>query len=972
MLDKNKITDIVEKLSKGTVLTDEDKKILISVLVERVTNTTSVSSKDFNIFDTKELKKYQTELDNIEKKIEDIKEKAGDKKLTKRQQDSLNNWIIKAENIRKRMKEIQTINDKVLELSIDINEEFEKQNRRLDKQLELRNLEIKSIREGLDLHEKIRKKLVEVGEQHNINTDKFKKGIDEVISGFGELKSGLGNIKSGVEKVNEAWGKVDQSAADFTKRIGGTAASMEKLRKTTIDFMETRAIGVKYNTSMEELIKLQGDYNASIGRSIDLTNDQKETFAAMKSVIGEQAAVDFSVKLENFGLNPDEVGSRVGEMFAKASKSGIAFEKYSKNFLDNIKLAQNYNFQNGLKGLEAMARKATAIKLDMQQVANFANKVSTLEGAVQAGSQLSVLGGSFARMGNPLSMLYEGLNDMEGLQDRMIKMFGNLGKWDYSKGQVDVSVFNKQRIKAAAEATGMDYSALMESINASARRNIVQGKLGSQYDNDQDFKELLLNKAQLDKEGNAFVTINGERKNVNKLTKSDQEYLKASNTSDSDNIAEIAVNTRGFRDVKEGFDKQRDVGAAQVNETLGIGQATKGILKAVGEKSWMMQIIGAFNPVLMMINGSVTSILGILAMSNGVGNMLGSFGKGGKMPGAVGSGNISGKAGWKNIGGKNYFMKKDGTLMTTAGKNGKVVTDPKVLEAAGSTGKVAGTAAKGMSATAKLGAGLGLGVAGMAVDSITDNTVGRDKGKNIGWYTAGKATSGALQGAALGAIFGPWGIAIGAGLGAAYGGVKGHIEAKKENLANQLRSTYNATINDPSIYDISELQTMQGGSSNLSVATKKKMSDHGDNLGGYDSGGIVSDGPSDKDSLMHGKAVRAGEYVVNADATKNNLPVLEAINNGNSLNIIQVSKNEQSSNNQNTNASSDLNVTFGGSITINIPNNTGIDSKVLEKALEQQFRDPKLITQLSNQLQRSDSRIPTNDRSKTRNKFALA
>ena len=48
---------------------------------------------------------------------------------------------------------------------------------------------------------------------------------------------------------------------------------MKTLRDTTIDFMAARSICIKYNTSMEELIKLQGDYNASIGRSIDLTND---------------------------------------------------------------------------------------------------------------------------------------------------------------------------------------------------------------------------------------------------------------------------------------------------------------------------------------------------------------------------------------------------------------------------------------------------------------------------------------------------------------------------------------------------------------------------------------------------------------------------------------------------------------------------------------------------------------------------
>ena len=119
-------------------------------------------------------------------------------------------------------------------------------------------------------------------------------------------------------------------------------------------------------------------------------------FAAMKQVLGDQAAIDFSLKLENFGLNPDEVGDRVGKMFSNASKSGVAFEKWSKNVLDNIKLAQNYNFKNGVDGLISMAKKASEIKLDMQQVARFADKVSTLEGAVTASANLSVFIGGIS------------------------------------------------------------------------------------------------------------------------------------------------------------------------------------------------------------------------------------------------------------------------------------------------------------------------------------------------------------------------------------------------------------------------------------------------------------------------------------------------------------------------------------------------------------------------------------------------
>ena len=74
-------------------------------------------------------------------------------------------------------------------------------------------------------------------------------------------------------------------------------------------------------------------------------------------------------------------------MFSDASKQGLSFEKYSDNVAKNIKIAQNYTFKNGLKGLESMAKKATAMKMDMQQVAALADKVSTVEGAIDVSAQ---------------------------------------------------------------------------------------------------------------------------------------------------------------------------------------------------------------------------------------------------------------------------------------------------------------------------------------------------------------------------------------------------------------------------------------------------------------------------------------------------------------------------------------------------------------------------------------------------------
>lgn len=853
-MTKIELNDIIRKLSGGTGLSSTE----INNLVDYLTNTNKSSSSYFNN-GSKQASTEYNKLNDLLKEEDDLRKEIveiikNEDKLDDEKQKKLTEELIKLKNIKERISEIEEIDNLRLRISTDINKEHEKLKKKLEQQYEIHSLTKKEISEGLTLEEKKHKLLLKIADARDINLTKIKKGISEI-------KKGLTDIKSGIDKLNEPWAKVDQVAADYTKRIGGSIASMNQLRKSTIDFMETRNIGINYNTSMEELIKLQGDYNACIGRSISLTNDQKETFAAMKSVIGEQETIEFTTKLENFGLNPDEVGDRVGKMFSKASKSGIAFEKYSKNFLNNIQMAQNYTFTNGLKGLESMAKKATEIKFDMQQAARMADKVSTLEGAMQAGASLSVLGGSFAQYGNPLSMMYEGLNDMEGLQDRITKMFGGMSKWDYSKGQVDVSVFDKQRIKAAAEATGMDYSALMESINANARREIVSGKLGGKFnsgsDTDNEMRELILNLAQLDEKGNAFVTVNGERKGIDELKTNDIESLRSENNSDSDNIKEIAINTRGFKDISEGFAKQKDVAGASFNEMTGIGETTKQIMNDIGNNNTIMKILAAGDPMLHVTNGLLGTINGILLIMN---SKLGVGGSGASM------GKVIGGEGGMNSSGGNHGGKGKGGFFTKAKNSFK-----------------ANGGAYGAAAT----------LVGGAVDYGTTMAY-RDKEKD-GGYVAGKTVGKALEfagtGAMIGSMFGgPIGTLVGAGIGAIGGGIYGWYSAsqekEKDEINRSLKKKYNFTVN-PDNYSVEEMKALNNGSARGVYGLRDKMIANGELPPGWQTGGYTGDGnPNEVAGVVH-----KGEFVIPSKE------VNEIKSNGNILNSLGVKENVQKSNN---------------------------------------------------------------------------
>ena len=663
------------------------------------------------------------------------------------------------------------------------------------------------------------------------------KGVNGALH---QTESALKGIYREINDQMKPWENADKAASKYAKTLAMTAEGMKRLRKDTIDNVVNAKLGINYNISTDELLELQQNYVQGVGRSLRIDNAQQESLAAMHAVMNGKEN-DLAVAFENFGVSLNGTAEHAGKMFAEASKHGLSFEKYSDNVAKNIRIAQNYTFRNGLKGLESMAQKATALKLDMAQVASFADKVSTIEGSIDVASKLQVLGGQFAAIADPLGMLSEGLMDMEGLTDRVIKMVGGLGGFNRQTGEVEVSAFNKQRIKAAAQAMGMDYSQLMESVNASAKREEVTRQINASANArglNKDLQELIKNSATFDKEGRAGISINGKFKSLDEITNSDYEELVKETQGQAADIKDIAKTLRSLYDARQGMEKQYEANKAQLIEKSGAGDTLKNIYKAVGQSNTWLKIIaiGSFAKSIgsmalgllsipMNILDTVRGIKGMFSRGSGLTgrgvNAANGMSNGGKSlltSSAEQGGKTAVKRGGSKYGGRLATRFGESQLGQQAGRFGassitRVDQIGAKLTSKGYTklgGAVSRHAEKqaikhGMSSVAKQGgkriaaktaakigtkmaAGVAkggvAGIVGAAGNIATDMLVDSGKIKKGGTaHTAMKMGSTALEGAALGAMIGSAfpgiGTAIGAAVGAVGGAVVGAVKMAK-------------------------------------------------------------------------------------------------------------------------------------------------------------------------------------------------
>lgn len=588
----------------------------------------------------------------------------------------------------------------------------------------------------------------EILKEIELNTERGARLKADVERNGGKLGAVSSFIKEGVQQLkniygvikdfNNQWANVDDAASKYTKAIGQSTKQYEALRKNTINNVSTSRIAIDYNMSADELIKAQQDYAIGAGRNIAVSNEDQENLAAMTAVYGNKAN-ELAVLFEKFGVGLTNTSEHLGDMFNKAAKSGISLEKYVENVRSGLAMAQTYTFAGGLKSMERMAQHAAKIHMDMEQVRALADRSGNVEGAITTAAKMQVLGGPFASMADPLGMLSESWGDMEGLAKRLENITKTMGHFNRATGEVEVDAFNRQRLRAYAEATGQDYGRVMETVHQQAKLGEIRSQINSSSAAglSNEMKELIENTATF-KNGRAGVTIDDNFKTLDQLTEDDKKELEKLQQTEAQDIKQIAKDVASLKDKREGLSKAWENAKAWISEHFKIGQAEKGGLNFAGHRTGLMKWL-AGGSLALGLGGAIVSAFRFFKPKRGV---LGDF---------AGEGNVArtprrifSKIGNKGVQtitkGGNTFNKATGVIKNSKGTTLYGSEADKAAEKMGlKTGEYARTKAeqeifeKTSKQATKKGIGSAftkVGVARKGIEKALTKSVGKVLGKN--------------------------------------------------------------------------------------------------------------------------------------------------------------------------------------------------------------------------------------------------
>ena len=384
-------------------------------------------------------------------------------------------------------------------------------------------------------------------------------------------------------KIQASFGLAKNRNDEFKQSIADAGPELAKLG------VDEAAMGNNLASIMEKL-----GTAASVGKEAIV-----EITAAAK-VTGQEIGT-LTTNFRDVGISIYDVGDKMKEITNYARSVGVSVNAVSSGVVDNLSKMNQYNFENGIKGLAKMAATATRLGITMEEVFQQADKLMNPEGAIEMSAALQRLGVTSSGLLDPLRAMDMAQNDPEALQKEMVNLGKEFTRFNEKTGQMEILPGAKRRMKEVAEAVGMTGSefAKMALKSADFDMKLKQIKMPDIASGNEETKELIASMAQM-KDGVATIKVKNDEtglidtKNVEDLTPDDIKNLQKANEESSKSIEEIALN--------------------QFDETVQIKQLLKS-----GEVS--AKFAKATSPTLAKFYGQVAS--GYKSIAKGTADLIG-------------------------------------------------------------------------------------------------------------------------------------------------------------------------------------------------------------------------------------------------------------------------------------------------------------------------------------------------------------
>lgn len=474
------------------------------------------------------------------------------RKGTKEVEKSLGGWAKASYDIHQTQKDINHINGELAKAQQEVLKWSKKYGDELDKlQSKTKKLTTKDKDrlKVLLLQKAARDGQVESIEKEVKQLEKSLKLQKESVKEANKLKSIARSTGNFVKKWG--WDKLKSYGIfEMDKAIRSASRSMALGNNQFESFSKNLSTAadstVMMGVNVSQLAKMQEGYSKEIGRSVRLTEDGLKAMAGLAkgTGLGEQFAIGMVSAMDNFGVGAEASAQLVEDTMNVSAEMGVNGQAAAQALQKNLKLAQRYNFKGGVKALGKMSADALRLKLDMDGIAGLADKVFRPEGAIEMAAQLSIMGGEFAKLGDPMQLMFKARNDMEGFARDIGKATAEFVEFNKETGSFEVSGgLARDRMREISKFTGLSVDKLQEMAVQQKKLETI-GSITPVNFEEKD-KEFLSSIAEYSEKKKGFtINLDGQEKLISELKSSELESVR----NQEQTLKERAEAARTFED----------------------------------------------------------------------------------------------------------------------------------------------------------------------------------------------------------------------------------------------------------------------------------------------------------------------------------------------------------------------------------------------------------------------------------------
>lgn len=363
--------------------------------------------------------------------------------------------------------------------------------------------------------------------------DDIKSGFDrakEAIVGTTESVKGL---EKGISVLDVKLGEVLQNVRKGLLSPGTIIADTSRLQDIVYEMTrttmgQTKVIGDMLTDQMAQLWYETSNYGLTLEDNFALL-ESMNTIMKVNTFLSNEQAVNMGLLAKNAGITQEEMAgmvegfdaigigteeaiSNISEMQRMARQYGLNVGEFMKGISSNIKTMSAYNFKDGAAGLAKMVAKAQALRIDMQNSVQFAEKLLSPEMAIETAASFQMIGGEVGELTDAFSLLNMAQNDVGGIQDAVLKAAETLVTVNRDTGDFEIVGGNLYKLRDMAEATGIGFQELSEMAIKSSKRTEKLDILGNLGKYDEDTQELIANLSNIDSNGRVTISLPDEDK----------------------------------------------------------------------------------------------------------------------------------------------------------------------------------------------------------------------------------------------------------------------------------------------------------------------------------------------------------------------------------------------------------------------------------------------------------------------------